>query len=127
LKIWAKADCNEDLGVAETKAVLWALQMEIEEDYHHVLMEGDAKSVIDALQKPSSPVDWFISIIVGDIRTLSRCFLNCTFSWTRREGNNLAHTIAKFASSLSYFICNSENIPQILLNAWHLDVLSSSF
>ena len=96
MKIWAKADYNEDLGVAETKAVLWALQMETEEDYHHVLEEGDAKIVIDALQKPSSPVDWFISIIVGDIRTLSRYFLNCTFSWMRREDNNLAHTIAKF-------------------------------
>uniref|UniRef100_A0A2N9J703 RNase H type-1 domain-containing protein n=1 Tax=Fagus sylvatica TaxID=28930 RepID=A0A2N9J703_FAGSY len=57
LKIWAKVECSEDLGVTETKTVLWALQMAIEKDYHHVLMEGDAKSVIDALQKPSSHVD----------------------------------------------------------------------
>jgi hypothetical protein len=57
LKIWAKVECSEDLGVTETKTVLWALQMAIEKDYHHVLMEGHAKSVIDALQKPSSHVD----------------------------------------------------------------------
>ena len=57
MKIWAKVECKEDLGVTETKTVLWALQMAIEKDYHHVLMEGEAKSVIDALQKPSSHVD----------------------------------------------------------------------
>ena len=42
---------------------------------------------------------------------------SCNFAWTRRDGNNLAHFIAKFASSSSYFVCNSENIPQVLLNA----------
>jgi hypothetical protein len=125
LKIWAKADCIEDPGVAETKAILFAFQMALEEDYHQALVEGDAKVVIDTLLKPSSQGDWTISTIVGDIRHLARCFLNCNFAWTRRDGNNLAHSVAKFTSSSSYFLCNSENIPQVLLNVWRLDVLSS--
>jgi hypothetical protein len=124
LKIWAKADCIEDPGVVETKTILFALQMAIEEEYHQVLVEGDAKVVIDTLQKPSSQGDWSISAIVGDISHLSQCFLNCNFAWTCRNENNLAYSIAKFASSLSYFVCNSENIPQVLLNAWHLNVLN---
>jgi hypothetical protein len=33
---------------------MFALQMAIEEDYQQVLVEGDAKVVIDTLQKPSS-------------------------------------------------------------------------
>ena len=65
LKIWAKADCIEDLGVVETKTILFALQMAIEEEYHQVLVEGDAKVVIDTLQKPSSQGDWSISTIVA--------------------------------------------------------------
>ena len=54
LKIQAKADCIEDPRVVETKAIMFALQMAIEEDYQQVLVEGDAKVVIDTLQKPSS-------------------------------------------------------------------------
>ena len=108
LKIWAKADCIEDPGVAETKAILF--------DYHQVLVEGDAKVVIDTLLKPSSQGDWTISTIVGDIRHLAWCFLYCNFAWTRRDGNNSAHCVAKLTSSSSYFVCNSENIPQVLLN-----------
>ena len=65
-----------------------------------------------------------MSIIIGDIRILARCFLNCNFSCMRRYGNSLAHSIANFASSLNHFLSNSENILQILLNAWNLDILS---
>ena len=32
LKIWTKADYNGDPGVADPKALLWALQMTIEKD-----------------------------------------------------------------------------------------------
>ena len=65
LKIWAKADCIGDPGVVETKTILFALQMAIEEEYYQVLVEGDAKVVIDTLQKPSSQGDWSISTIVA--------------------------------------------------------------
>ena len=83
-----------------------------------MIVEGDAKLVIDIIQKSSSPVDWSIVTCVGeDIRILTCYFRNCNFAWTRRDENNLAHTIVKFALSLSYFVCNFENIPQVLLNA----------
>ena len=91
-----------------------------------MIVEGDAKLVIDTIQKSSSPVDWPISTCVGDIHILTSYFRNCNSAWTCRDENNLAHTIAKFAASLSYFVCNFENIPQVLLNAWQLDVLCSS-
>ena len=96
LKFCAKACCCEVPVVAEAKVVLWALQMTKEEDYQMVLVEGDAKTVMDSLQSPLSPVDWTISTIARDVQTLSSYFLNCDFQWTRREGNNLAHTIAQF-------------------------------
>ncbi len=111
LKFWAKAGCCEVPVVAEAKVVLWALQMTKEEDYQMVLVEGDAKTVMDSLQSPLSPVDWTISTIARDVQTLSSYFLNCDFQWTRREGNNLAHTIAQFIYSLDYFVCNVKNVP----------------
>ncbi len=74
MKIWAKEDYIEDPGVTETKAILFALQMALKEDYHQVLVEGDAKVVIDTLLKPSSQGDWTISTIVGDIRHLAPVF-----------------------------------------------------
>ena len=70
--------------------------MAIEEEYQHVIMEGEAKLVIDTIQKSSSPVDWPISTCVGDIHILTSYFRNCNFPWTRQDGNNLAHIIAKF-------------------------------
>lgn len=50
LGTWAKADCVEEHEVAEAKAVLWALQMAMEEDYSRVIVEGDAKGIMDPLQ-----------------------------------------------------------------------------
>ncbi len=82
-----------------------------------MIVEGDAKLVRDTIQKSSSPVEWSVATCVGDIRILTSYFRNCNFAWTRRDENNLAHTIVKFALSLSYFVCNFENIPQVLLNA----------
>jgi ribonuclease HI len=126
LGIWAKADCVEEHEVAEAKAVLWALQMAMEEDYSRVIVEGDAKGIMDPLQQPLNPVNWTISSILGDVHSIAAYFLNCNSQWIRRGGNNFALTIAKFASSLSYFVCNAENIPQVILQAWQLDVLSFS-
>ena len=49
--------------------------------------------------------------------------------WSRTEGENItvAHSVAKFAMSLSNnFFCNSTNLPPSICEAWFRDMCSLS-
>ena len=40
--------------VAEASAILWALQLALEENHQNVMVEGDSKLCFDALECPKS-------------------------------------------------------------------------
>ena len=49
LKVWTKAFCSYDAVVAKTKAILWAVQIVKSENFHSVIIKGDAKVCFDTL------------------------------------------------------------------------------
>jgi ribonuclease HI len=126
LNAWANEHIPCDPLQAEAAALFWAVQLAIQKDFKHVIIEGDSKICINALNGNLNSVNWSISSIVCNIFDLCKYFSSCFFFWTRREANGVAHSLAKAASSLRsplFFscCCNSSSLRSIVWDAWKLD------
>lgn len=81
-------------SIAEALAIQFGLQCAKEENGMQILVESDSHQVISLLQMGSCPrTD--LGKVVADILLLSSSFTHVEWSHTRREGNALAHHIAK--------------------------------
>ena len=67
------------------------------------------KICCDILNGTSLAVNWSIFSVINNIVTCSGQFGRCDFVWARREANEAAHALAKYAASprTSYLCCNS--------------------
>ena len=86
-------------------------------------MEGDSKIVVDALLF-SGPCTTFYGHIIEDIKLIASGFSSVHFQHVKRDGNNLAHLLAKRArlnESLEVWL---ESVPPELVSKL---VLDSSF
>jgi hypothetical protein len=61
-----------------------------------VHIEGNAKSMIDSVNSVETDSSW-IGHIVEDIKLELRAFQQWQLTFTRREGNQVAHLLAKYA------------------------------
>jgi hypothetical protein len=96
-----------------------ALELALENQFLVIIVEGDAKTCIDAIIAGPSGIPWTISAIVTYIKLLALKFSACTFEWIGKDANFVAHSIAKFVVSLSNsFSCNSNNLPPSICEAW---------
>ena len=86
-------------------------------------MEGEAKLVVEALLKNANDVSWTIAAIISDALVLASSFSSCKFGWIKRDGNTVAHMLAKFASQSNLVVCNNELIPQVVKEACWKDVM----
>ncbi|KAJ1406729.1 Ribonuclease H-like superfamily [Sesbania bispinosa] len=84
-----------------------------------ILIESDNQSVIEETRGGNQ--QWAINQIVRDTITLSRYIPFCGFIWTRREGNNLAHTLAQMTMELGTQIQSVNDIPPSLREIVVLD------
>ena len=60
--------------VAEANAILWAIQIAKEEDFKHIIVEGDAKICFDVLNGNVVESLWSISSLCRDIKFLGQSF-----------------------------------------------------
>ena len=75
--MWLKAGLNVKVCLpiqSEASAILWAVDLAIEERWNLVYFEGDAKAYFGPLSSPDLPPDWTINTIINDIRNLTRSF-----------------------------------------------------
>lgn len=78
----------------EARALLFGLEMAWASGYRRLLAEGDCATLFSKLNKhniPNSP----LGLIIKDIFNLAAKFDFCKFQFVRRDGNMLAHTVAK--------------------------------
>ena len=123
---WSKSFPTTDPLIAETAALLWALEIARDNCFSHILIEGDAKIYIEAFAEPEK-VPWRIQTLVSNIKCVALDFNVCSFYWVPRDVNALAHSFAKFASSQDFcFSCNSTNLPPSVHEAWIRDLLALS-
>ncbi|XP_023912636.1 uncharacterized protein LOC112024225 [Quercus suber] len=118
IKAWARTIRISTPLQAETKALLWAIQLARIEKWSHVLFEGDAKQCFDAINAPDSQVPWAIHAPISNIRCLTVYFVSFAFVWVPRSCNGVAHHAAKAAlESRMSFCFHKDNLPPDLLVA----------
>ena len=116
-----------DPCVAEAAALLWALELALENQFMVIIVEGDAKTCIDAIIAGPYGIPWTIFAIVTYIKLLALKLSTCTFEWIGRDANSVAHSVAKFAVFLSNsFSYNSTNLPPSICEAQLRDMYSLS-
>ncbi|KAJ1414196.1 Ribonuclease H-like superfamily [Sesbania bispinosa] len=82
----------------------------------NIVVESDSKVLVQACRREKSLGE--IKMIVNDIIQIKGHFESCSFTWTPREANCAAHTIAKLASqnilSRWWSLCPSSQLNSIL-------------
>ena len=92
------------------------------------MVEGDSKICFDSIAGKYQSMDWSISTLTDNIRSLAVLFVVCSFSWINRSCNGAAHAVAKLAlGSSSPFCCNNGNLPTALQSACKVDCPSLVF
>ncbi|RYR23091.1 hypothetical protein Ahy_B03g068364 [Arachis hypogaea] len=99
---------------AEAFAVREALIMAKNFQLDRIIFESDSLILIQALKSKASIAE--IQVILDDILELVRSITNCGFTWVPREGNGLAHEVARLTADGSlqqnWLRCR----PQIIIN-----------
>ncbi|PWA79598.1 hypothetical protein CTI12_AA205230 [Artemisia annua] len=80
---------------AEAKAILWAIQEAQAKGFAKVVLETDSSILVDAFKH--NKVLYHIRALFLHIRRLCLLFDSCTWSFVRREGNKVAHELARLA------------------------------
>ncbi|KAL6203285.1 hypothetical protein ACLB2K_026985 [Fragaria x ananassa] len=114
------------LGIllAEDVALCVGLQLLATYTTQPIIIEGDSKLLLDALNalNDRSQIPWRLKVLVRDIQALSSHFQSISFKHVWREANFLADSLAKLGHS-----CNSPQLwisylPLFLANAFQLDL-----
>jgi ribonuclease HI len=111
------------IEAVEASAARCAIQFAKDLGLMEIDLEGDSKIVVDALLL-SGPCITFYGHIIEDIKLIARGLCSVHFQHVKRDGNNLAHLLAKRArlnKSLEVWL---ESVPPELVSKL---VLDSSF
>ena len=91
-RIFLPAIVDEVEALACRKAISFALDLGVE----NVILEGDSMTIIQALNSDSSCASSY-GHIIDDIRACALLFSSISFSHVKRQGNNVADSLAKLA------------------------------
>ncbi|KAL0006865.1 hypothetical protein SO802_008367 [Lithocarpus litseifolius] len=94
----------------EALAARFALQFALDIGCTNLILEGDSKNLMTWLSNDSEVLSYG-GLLLDDIRRLSSFFSQLHYSHIRREGNNVAHSLARYAAHISDFLVWMENVP----------------
>ena len=99
-------------SVVEVEALAAATALALARDLgmQRVILKGDSLIIIKALREEEqffSP----IGLSLEDVRRLSLSFQKLLYSPTKREGNSVAHNLARYANSIPDFFVWMEDVP----------------
>jgi hypothetical protein len=94
---WAKKVETTDPATVEAAALLWALEIAVENKFTKIVVEGDAKLCIDAITIETTSIPWRIHNLVHSIKVLAFEFSVCFFL--------LGSEGCQWRSSFPYQVC----------------------
>ena len=92
------------------RALIFALEL----SFDHIILEGDSNIAIRAMMCDSYSAASF-GHILSDIKSLDAQFRHVVFSHTRRQGNKVAHNLARAACNFYPFCTWIEEIPIVFV------------
>ncbi|KAL8550258.1 hypothetical protein ACS0TY_008905 [Phlomoides rotata] len=123
LAIWCFMETKSgelDVDSAEALAVLRATKRALELNVRILEVETDSQTLYMALQNPKVDLSFF-GQIVRDILALRSFFERLSFSWIRRVGNSVAHSLAVLTRTIDgpFF---SLSLPTFCMNEYYIDL-----
>ena len=107
LKILHQAFCSNDI---EAIAIVRALSFTSDVGVKLVVLEGDSLAMIKGLKEDDSSLATF-GLLVEDAKVLSQQFDELLYSYTKRESNTVAHSLARYTINIPYFLMWMEDVP----------------
>ena len=111
--------CSEE---AETLACRKALEFAVDAGFSELIVEGDNINVMRAVS--SSTMNFSM---LGNVIAAIRCILcglrGVSISCVKREGNQVAHVLAKFAKGLDEDLFWMEEVPQVAMESMYQDII----
>ena len=98
LLAWSKQFESRNSLLGEARAAWYAMRCAMNEGFQNIILEGDARNVIEPLKKSDVTSHWSIGSILEDILFFANCFSNVDFSFVHRKGNVSAHLLAQWAA-----------------------------
>ena len=111
--------------MVEVLAARRALSFAHELGFDHIILEGDSDTAIRAMMNGSFSSASF-GHILADIKVLSSHFRHLVFRHTRRQGNKVAHSLARAACNFSPFCTWIEEVPDVSNVAYMDEILMNS-
>lgn len=110
----------QDPLVAECHALWKALELCNELNFQKVMLEGDAKNIVSAVNSEEEDLSC-VGFIVDDIRSVFRNRPNWSLHFAHRERNIVAHTLAKEALKFEEAKIWIEEVPSVIVNCLEKD------
>ena len=106
----------------EVLAARNAICLARELQFNKVIIEGDSEVVIKSLNSSNVSSTSF-GHIVRDIKIISAAFSEISFCHTCRQGNKVAHSIARRACKFSPFNVWMEDVPPDILSVYSSEIV----
>ena len=94
----------------EAMAAATALEFASKLGVRRVILEGDSLVVMKALHEDEQSLSP-TGLLLEDVRFFSQRFEELLYSRTKREGNVVAHSLARYANSIPDFSVWKEDVP----------------
>ena len=105
----------------EAMAAIRAIELSSELGFDRVIFEGDCETVVRALTDSSQPFATY-GLLIQDAQTLANRFNGVRFQHVGREGNKVAHNLARYARHITGYYVWMEDVPVHCLNVYLVDM-----
>ena len=118
----AKGEYVHNSDEAEVLACRKALEFAMEAGFSNLIIKGDNSNVMRALSA-SAINNSLYGHVVDDIRAYLSSWQSVGLNYVKREGNMVAHSLARFARNIVDVLYWTEDEPPLAVDALHFDRL----
>ena len=107
----------------EARAASSALQLAAELGFNQVVLEGDSQVLMHALAE-DTPFLSTVGLLIDDVRFNAALFTKLHYSYVKREGNMVAHSLTCYALTISNFVVWMEDVSPPIVSVVLSDIAS---
>ena len=105
----------------EAVAAARALEFGEELGITEAILEGDSEQIINSLKGGGHSIA-LVEPLLHDAMVFSSCYAKLLYSHCRRDGNRLAHSLARYSINVSSYVVWMEGVPDPLYTVVQQDV-----
>ena len=105
----------------EAMAAIRTIELSSELGFDIVIFEGDCETIIKALTDPSQTFATY-GLLIRDAQNLVNQFNGVRFQHVGKEGDKVAHNLARYARHIGGYYVWMEDIPVHCLNVYQADM-----